>query len=156
MGAWGIKALESDEGLDVIDFLTENYLPEHTTLKMEEIISALKGEGFFGETFEEIDFFYDHTALTLAELYVEWLDTGKLDYDDKDEETVIWSKVSDFTVSRNALDFLLRYLYDIRNEVPDEDDEREIVELWKDSNSWEEWSNHLDILIQRLEQEQKK
>ena len=44
MGAWGVKALESNEGLDVIDFLTDHYLPEHTTLKMEEIISALKDD----------------------------------------------------------------------------------------------------------------
>lgn len=147
MGAWGIRALESDNGLDVIDFLTKYYLPERTAIKMEDIISELKEEGLFGETFEQIDFLYDNTAMALAELYLEWLDTGKLEYG---VETSVWTKVTDFTVSQDARDFLLRYLRDIRNEVPDENDEREIVELWRDSGSWEEWSNHLDMLIQRL------
>ena len=27
MGAWGVKALESDEGLDVIDILANEYVP---------------------------------------------------------------------------------------------------------------------------------
>lgn len=75
MGAWGIRALQSDEGLDVLDFLEKSCLPGHTALKLEELIAAMKDEGFFGETFEEIDFFYDHSALALAELYLEWPDT---------------------------------------------------------------------------------
>lgn len=144
MGAWGVKALDSDDGSDVIIFLTENYLPEHTTLKMEDLISAVKVEGFFGD------------ILALIELYVEWLDTGKLDHDGDDEDDpLVWSKVIDFTVSRDALDFCLRYLYDIRNEVPGEDNKPELEE-WIDSDSWEERCNHLDTLTQRLEQEKKK
>lgn len=77
MGAWGIRALDSDEGLDVLNFLEENCLPGHIALKLEEIIAAMKDDGFFGDTFDEIDFFYDHSALALTELYLDWLDTGK-------------------------------------------------------------------------------
>lgn len=155
MGAWGIKALESDQGLDILGFLKVHYLSGHTAVKLEDVISVLKEEGLLGETFEQIDSLYDNTAMALAELYLEWVDTGKLDYD-SENETPVWTKVTDFTASQDALDFLLRYLYDIRNEVPDEDDEREIVELWRDSDSWEEWSLHLDTLIQHLSQEKDK
>lgn len=159
MGAWGVKALESDEGLDLVDFLTDNFLPEHTQLCMDEMIDVLKRGGFFGDTFGEIDFFYDHSAMALAELYLEWLDTGKLEHDSVDEdngETPVWELVTRFTASTAALDFLLRYLHDIRNEVPDDDGEREIVELWRENGenpNWESWSRHLDILIKRLEQQ---
>lgn len=145
MGAWGISALQSDEGLDVLNFLEETCLPGHTALKLEEIIDSMKGEGFFGETFEEIDFFYDQSALALTELYLDWLDTGKF----PDRES--WDHIREFTASGEALGFLLRYLRDIRDEVPDEDGEREIVELWKDSR--DEWSAHLDTLIQKLEKQ---
>ena len=41
----------------------------------------------------------------------------------------------------------------IKNQVPDEDGEREIVELWKESNNWESWDKHLDSLIELLQQE---
>lgn len=147
MGAWGVKALDSDDGLDVIEFLTENYLPEHTTLIMEDLISAVKEEGFFGD------------ILALIELYVEWIDTKKLDYDgDDDDDPLVWSKVTDFTASRDALDFCLRYLYHIRNGVPDKDNGRKMEEWeeWIDSDSWGERSNHLDTLTQRLEKDKKK
>lgn len=152
MGSWGIKALESDNGLDVLDFLN-GYLAEHTSITLEDMVALMKDEGLLGETFEDIDFLYDNTAMALAELYVEWVDTGKLAHG---EENSVWAKVTDFTASQEALDFLLRYLHDIRNEVPDEDDEREIVELWRESDSWEEWSSHLDTLVLRLEQEKGK
>lgn len=145
MGAWGISALQSDEGLDVLNFLEETCLPGHTALKLEEIIDSMKGEGFFGETFEEIDFFYDQSALALTELYLDWLDTGKF----PDGES--WDHIREFAASGEALGFLLRYLHDIRDEVPDEDGEREIVELRK--NSRDEWSAHLDTLIQKLEKQ---
>lgn len=149
MGAWGIKSLQSDEGLDVLDILENQYLAEHTAIKMEDVISVLKEEVMLGETFEQIDFLFDNTAMALAELYVEWLETGKLGYD-RGNQMSVWSKVTDFTVSQDAIDFLLRCLNDIRNEAPDEDGEREIVELWRDSDGWKEWSNHLDMLILRL------
>ena len=32
MGAWGIKALERDEGLDVLDILKNEYVPEHPVI----------------------------------------------------------------------------------------------------------------------------
>lgn len=149
MGSWGIKALESDNGLDVRDCLND-YLTKYTSIKLEDMVVVMKDEGMLGRTSEEIDYLYDNTAMALVELYVEWLDTGRLAHG---EENSVYTKVIDFTASREALDFLLHYLYDIRNEVPDEDGIREIVELWKESDSWEEWSNHLDTLILRMEQE---
>ncbi|MFF2797484.1 hypothetical protein [Lysinibacillus xylanilyticus] len=61
MGAWGYKPLESDEGLDVVDFL-EDYIHsnlESNHLELSEVINAMKREGFFGESFDEIDFLFD-------------------------------------------------------------------------------------------------
>ena len=56
-----------------------------------------------------------------------------------------------------ALAFLLRQLTDIKNEVPDEDGIREIVDLWKNEDSGEiapAWLEHLNQLIDRLDSEQ--
>ena len=153
MGSWGVKALESDEGLDVIDILTNEYVPEHPVLDLGEIIELMKEEVMLGADFSQIDFLFDNTAMALAKLYFQWKDVGKLDYG---TEESVWNKVTDFMTSKEALDLLLRQLTDIKNEVPDEDGEREIAELWKNGNSWEKWNNHLDMLIQRLEQEQEK
>ena len=166
MGSWGVKALESDNGLDLISLLKTDYLPKHKKLTLGGLIGFLKEEGFLGETVSEIDFLYDNTAIALAELYSEWRETGKLDYDDEDSN--VWSAITNFSasatarkdllrrlrsISATARKDLLRRLRSIKNQVSDEDGEREIVELWKESNHWESWDKHLDSLIELLQQE---
>ena len=153
MGAWGIKALESDEGLDMIGILTDEYLSKHSVLNLDEILELMKQEGMLGEDLSDIDFLYDNTAMALAELYFQWKDNSKLDYD---HEEAIWDKITGFTASKEAIAFLLRQLTDIKNEVPDEDGIREIVDLWKNEDSGEiapAWLEHLNQLIERLTSE---
>ncbi|ENZ47841.1 hypothetical protein HMPREF1085_04013 [Enterocloster bolteae 90A9] len=154
MGAWGIKALERDEGLDVLDILKNEYVPEHPVMDLGEMIELMKEEVMLGSDFSQIDFLFDNTAIALAELYFQWKDNGKLDYD---HEEAIWDKVTGFTASKEALAFLLRQLTDIKNEVPDEDGIREIVDLWKNEDNDEiapAWLEHLNQLIDRLDLEQ--
>ena len=159
MGAWGIKALESDEGLDVVDVLRE-YLEEFEDKKeitLKEIIDLMIEEGMLGETFEEIEFLYDNTAMAVSELYFDFKENGKLDYDYDDEETT-FSKLEKFSSDKKSLKYLIDYLSNIYNKVPDEDGEREIVELWYDNGqnpNYEEWYNHLGSLIEKLKAEYK-
>ena len=159
MGAWGIKALESDEGLDVVDVLRE-YLEEFEDKKeitLKEIIDLMIEEGMLGETFEEIEFLYDNTAMAVSELYFDFKENGKLDYDYDDEETT-FSKLEKFSSDKKSLKYLIDYLTNIYNKVPDEDEEREIVDLWYDDGqnpSYEEWYNNLGSLIEKLKAEYK-
>ena len=161
MGAWGIKALESDQGLDVVDILRE-YLEKFENKKeitLKEVIDLMIEEGMIGETFEEIDFLYDNTVMAIAELYFEFKENGELDYDDEDEEEIIFSKLEKFSSDKKSLKYLINYLTNIYNKVPDEDGEREIVELWYDNGenpNYEEWYNHLNSLIEKLKVEETK
>ena len=123
-------------------------------MDLGEMIELMKEEGMLGEDLSDIDFLYDNTAMALAELYFQWKDNSKLDYD---HEEAIWDKITGFTAPKEAIAFLLRQLTDIKNEVPDEDGIREIVDLWKNEDSGEiapVWSEHLDWLIKRLISEQ--
>ncbi len=53
MGAWGINAWESDNCLDVIDFIEELYEGKDTLI-LSEIISACLDEGLM--SIDEIDY----------------------------------------------------------------------------------------------------
>ena len=153
MGAWGIKALESDEGLDVIDILENEYIPEHSIMNLEEIIQLMRDEVMLGKDLTEVDFLFDNTAIALTELYFQWKEERKFNYE---TENNIWEKVTDFISSKKSIDILLKQLIDIKNKVPDEDGEREIVELWYDNGqnpNYEEWYNHLGSLIEKLKAE---
>lgn len=151
MGSWGVKSLESDIGLEIIYLLKTEYLPKHKNLALGGLIGFLKKEGFLGENFSEIDFLYDNTAIALAELYSEWKETGRLNYDDEDSK--VWSSIKNFSASSSARKDLLKRLNSIKEQVPDEDGEREIAELWKESDCWEAWDKHLDYLIEVLQRE---
>lgn len=158
MGAWGIKALESDEGLDVVDILRE-YLEKFENKKeitLKEIIDLMSEEGMIGETFEDIDFLYDNTVMAISELYFDFKENGKLDYDDEEEDETTFSKLEKFSSDKKSLKYLIDYLSNIYNKVPDEDGEREIVELWYDdgkNENYSEWYNHLNSLIEKLKVE---
>lgn len=155
MGAWGIKALESDEGLDVIDILENEYIPEHSIMNLEEIIQLMRDEVMLGKDLTEVDFLFDNTAIALTELYFQWKEERKFNYE---TENNIWKKVTDFISSKKSIDILLKQLIDIKNKVPDEDGEREIVELWYENGQnpiYEEWYNHLGSLIEKLKSEYK-
>jgi len=150
MGVWGYKALESDEGLDVVGFL-QDYIENQINLNhlsLTDIVKAMKNDGFFGETFKDIDFFYDVSAMALAEIYITFLNTGNFLSDESK-----CGNVQSLTADEDALTFIIRYLIDIRDEVPDEQGSREIVELWRESKSWHAWQSNLNDLIHRIEQE---
>ncbi|WP_099222432.1 hypothetical protein [Listeria costaricensis] len=72
MGSWGIKALESDVGLDLIDWI-EDVLDENDTLfDAERIVQRLnegEEEDLFG--FEIEDFLYDNNLIGLVELIIQ-------------------------------------------------------------------------------------
>ena len=119
MGAWGIKALESDEGLDVVDILRE-YLEEFKDKKeitLKEIINLMIEEGMLGETFENIDFLYDNTAMAVSELYFDFKENGKLDYDDEEENETTFSKLEKFSSDKKSLKYLIDYLSNIYNKI---------------------------------------
>lgn len=63
MGAWSYKALDSDNGLDVIDFIKEYVSSKYPTLESIELnlwdlIVAMKEDGLLGESFEDVDFLF--------------------------------------------------------------------------------------------------
>lgn len=153
MGAWGVKALESDAGLDVIDFL-EDFYEGKTILLLSEIISIFVVDGLLSKEREHIDFYFDNTAMVLAELYLMFQKEGALDYDHEDEKISLRYKKA-FVSDKESLEFIFQYLIDIKNEKPDEDGHREYVELWKESSSWEKWSAHLEYLITELTEQLK-
>lgn len=79
--------------------------------------------------------------------------TGQLKYEDEEDESMdLKKRVKSFSGDKKSFEFLLQYLMDIKNEVPDKDNEREIVELWKDSDVYQEWDENLNDLIKQINQ----
>lgn len=154
MGAWGIFTLESDEGMDVAaylrDFVDES--EDRGNLSLSNVIEALKENELLSNTTKDIDYYYDQTALTLAELYVLFNERTafELDEEAKLEIEDLFDSIESFNADKSSLKFLAEHLMDIKNEVPDEEGQRDVVELWRESEYFEEWQQHLDFLIAKL------
>jgi hypothetical protein len=99
--------------------------------------------------FGEDDFLYDGTVLALAELYIEFLENGSLDYDHEEEERAS-TQVRAFKADRAALGALLGHLNVIWTDI-EGDCEGDLAELWRESSSWDEWRAHVQQLIAKLE-----
>lgn len=136
MGSWGYKALESDEGLDILDFFSQ-YTERHHNLQLGAVISAFQEEGFLAETDDDIDFLYDKTAIALSEIYISYQSDGKFLYGDKK------LKIESFRATKNDLQLLIIFLQDILKGKPDKDGDREYLELYQNVNGWIEHMNYL-------------
>ncbi|MCD0446435.1 DUF4259 domain-containing protein [Glycomyces sp. A-F 0318] len=67
MGAWGVKALESDEGLDVLA-LVEELAAGRDRVTADELVDAARAAGLLGDDPTVDEYLYDVTALALAEI----------------------------------------------------------------------------------------
>ncbi|MGW5383131.1 hypothetical protein [Nocardia sp. NPDC003963] len=67
MGAWGVKALESDEGLEVLA-LVEQISDGRDRVTADDLVNAAGAEGLLGGDPAGDEYLYDVTALALAEI----------------------------------------------------------------------------------------
>jgi len=143
MGSWGIKAIESDSGLDLVDAIETKY-SKTKYIDLSQVILFLKEDGFLSKT-DEIEYLYDSSTIAIAELYKMFQENGKfLVFSDEANKGNLTKR---FIASNEIVAWLLQSLQEIKDEKPDKNGQREYVELWKASKSWKKWSNHMDELI---------
>ena len=147
MGAWGVRALDSDEGLDVLDEFTD-YCIEHDEIKVGDLLDYFKETGLLSEDPDETDFIYDHTVMVLGELLAEYNDNGKivLVYED-DEEEEIEEEITDISFGEDELNYLIEQISDI---LEPKGEVHETYELWEESDSFQEWKEHVLFLLDKL------
>ena len=147
MGAWGVKALDSDEGLDVLDEFTD-YCIENEEIKIGDLLEYFKEAGLLPENPDEIDFTYDHTVMVLGELLKEYNDTGKviINYEN-DEDEDVEEEVTNISFDKGNISYLIEQISDILNP---KGEIHETYELWEDSDSFQEWKEHNLVLLETL------
>jgi len=162
MGAWGVKALESDTGLDFIIDL-EDYIKDKldeqnkTSLTLSEVITLARETDWLNQNdddcdCDDLDYTYDSTAMTIAETYLNYHRGSEQEaYLDEEETIHLWRDcVQNFSADKASLSYLLQHLSAMQQ---NQTNEREYVELWRESSSWNEWSAHLSTLITDVKNE---
>ena len=144
MGSWGVKALESDEGLDIL-YEFRNYCVENDKVIIGDLIEYFKEIGLLPKNSEEIDFLYDKTVMALAELLKEYNEKGEMVVGYKDGgEKAVEEKVTDLMFNREDIDYLINQ---ITNILEPKGEVHETYELWKDSKNFSKWEEHVRSLL---------
>lgn len=165
MGSWGVKANESDYGLHLLEVITKNHLEkndfscfnikETVQILEKHIISQIKfcNRGcdvedmaiYIEATFP---YRYDVAIQLIAEFFYEYITDGKwvvTDSYDKDKNRMPIDKViKQFNYTKGDLKNLIN---DLKNLLHSE---REIFQVWHDSESFLEWQLHITSLIKCL------
>lgn len=142
MGTFGIKALESDEGMDIISLIEEQFQKENR-LNLSEMIKKNLSK-------TEIDYWYDVVAIAIAELFVLFKEQSGLPMYENEDITLALSSKKSFIADKESLKYLVQYLKDIRDEKPDTSGIREYPLLWRESSNYKRWRKHIDDLIDIL------
>ncbi len=127
MGAWGIRALDSDEGLEVLSELAD-LVGDRDEVTLDELLAHLRAKGLLGPDPQEDEYLWDNTALAAAELLLESTDEGAIARDRMPRAVRI-------TPTAEGVDALADHLQVIHEAAPED---REIKELWADESAWEE------------------
>lgn len=136
MGSWGTASLESDEGLDVLDALSE-YAMDHESVTLKDLITHFRALGLLSKDPEEEDFLYDNTAIALAEIVCAYIENGKTKYEDLSGlKEIVWEKED-----------LLELKQLVQQVLDNKGGERELYEL-RDGNP--EWLNHMENVVRIL------
>ena len=163
MGSWGVRAHESDYGLDLLSAAVEKYLRgvKFKTFHVRHILEIMRSDIIdrfakesYGWELEYTDFFYGytfkynfaHAVILVAECIAEYRQNGAY---------LICDFATEKTKKRQVKDFIFteKDLYELQTElqsilVP----KHPLHDSWADSDSFCEWQTHIQTLCDTLSQ----
>lgn len=145
MGAWGVKGLESDPGLDVLSEFSD-YCLNHSTVVIDEVIGQFKIDGLLAQDDNESSLFYDYTIIVLAELLVDYSNDSEIVLQNDNKET---KNITQLSYSQASLRYIIDHLVDI---IEPNSETHELYLLWEESDNFQEWKEHIDLLVVKLEE----
>ena len=144
MGCWGITAMQSDDGLDAVEFIRE-HLPKDGKLELSAIIQSLLQDEWNRPP--EVTAGQPHTSpMALAEIMVKFLeqDLESLDHDvGPYMRQNKYSMVTSFTATKESIHS--------RRNAQVESQNRKWGGWFKEEN-WTGWQEHMTDLIGRLDE----
>ena len=157
MGSWGVKATQSDTGLDYFTDIQKEILSRENYEYFH--LKAVKGflayrvyksleTGSYGYDIESaqdtFEYRYSQGIILIAECFEEYYKTGKLEITLYNEKILSCKYISQFIFSENEISELIKDLRNILNP------EHPLYEDWKESEHFNEWLTHIESLITTL------
>lgn len=150
MGCWGIKALESDDGLDIV-IEVERMLPKDGHLRLENLSWGRDCWDAYEDVCEDGK---AHTKpMVLAEIIMAYLDGEQYRLyagSDKKSKEMNFSKITQFEGKRKTVMVIRDYLKDMLRRSRERGKEYQ-WNGWLKEENWIGWQDHVGNLIKRLD-----
>jgi len=163
VGSWGVRAHESDTGLDLLAVAVDKHLcgVRFKTFHVKHVMEIMKAhiiDKFAKESYDwesqYIDFFYEytfpykfaHAVMLVAECFAEYRQKGKYAVHDFTTEKVRKRQVKEFIFTQKDLETLLTELRSFL------DPQHALYQAWSGSESFEKWKAHIQALCDTLSQ----
>lgn len=151
MGCWGITALESDTGLDVIEMIRDN-ITEDQRLDMDQALHILKAD--FSECIPDVKRGIPHTGpMMILEVICMYLDGRCRSIDWPWEPTNrCFSELTSLSISKKTLQEISGYLRETllysRENARNPDGRK--WNGWIHEKDWKAWQSYMEALIERV------
>lgn len=145
MGCWGVKAIESDEGLDALEWI-RNHILEDGCLHLKELLDQLKLDEWCRPPAAKNGEFHSSTML-IAEL-MESFQNGTIE----EWEYLLknpFEKVVSFLAEKKSVEEMREYL-SITLESARENAQNNQWNGWFEETNWNKWQEHMESLIETL------
>ena len=150
MGAWGITALESDTGLDILGFVRE-HLPDSGNAELSKLFGAMQKDDC--RMYESNDGRSHTGPMTLAEILVKFLDRniGDLDYSEEwAAQDNKFAALQSFIADKESLAQLRDYISETLGAARERAHGGRVWGGWFEEKDWQAWQAHMEALVERL------
>lgn len=145
MGCWGVKAFESDEGLDALEWI-RNHIPEDGCLRLKELLEQLKLDEWCRPPAAENGESHSSTML-IAEL-MESFQNGTIEEWEYLPNNP-FEKVVSFLVEKESVKEMCEYLSKTLESARKNTQDNQ-WNGWFEETNWNKWQEHMESLIETM------
>ena len=145
MGCWGVKAFESDEGLDALEWI-RNHIPEDGCLRLKELLEQLKLDEWCRPPAAENGESHSSTML-IAEL-MESFQNGTIEEWEYLPNNP-FEKVVSFLVEKESVKEMCEYLSKTLESARKNTQDNQ-WKGWFEETNWNKWQEHMESLIETM------
>lgn len=149
MARWGYRAMESDTGLDILQYIGGNCMKEGKELSLRDTLKALQDAGMLDSSDCKNTEPFDEACVALTELCVHWAETAELcSYHNSRYALTELAGLKRFHMEDDALGFLRRRMEEIQDDI--DCCEREYAAFWFEAADYYDWTCYIDRITSKL------
>ena len=145
MARWGYHAMESDEGLALLQFLGETLVKGQESVSLSDILDTLRAYKRMDTEDTKNTEPFDEADVALAEFCLHWARKKEVSsYQNSHFHLAEWKNLKELRTDPKSLGFLLNRLLEIQADA--DSCQREYTNFWLESAEYYDWISHIDHL----------